>query len=193
MRKLVIAVDCDDVLVATLPYFVAEYNRQFGTTVDLRNAHERGAHWGADDQTVLERFTSFLELDSYKALSPSDEERAALIELAKHHELHVITARRPEERSFTQYMLDRDFPGVFSSLELVGFTGSKGEVCRRLNATVVIDDNERHLNDAVKHGVPEEGALLFGEYPWNTPAARGRVRCKDWPSVVREVTRLATV
>ena len=194
MRRLVIAVDCDDVLVATMPYLIDEYNRQFGTNVDIKQAHQPGYDgWNAEEDVLMERFGALIRTDAYKELGVSASEKAILTELARDHELHVVTARKPVEAAFTQAMLDRDTPGVFSSLELVGFQGSKGEVCKRLGADILIDDNERHLVNAMEHGLPAKGALLFGEYPWNAEEDLKveLTRCRNWEDVLERVKHLA--
>ena len=134
MRKLIIAVDCDDVLGQTSPFFVSAYNRTYGTEVTLDGAHTLDARWKADRETFEARLAALMEMDEYKALSPGKEEAEILKAMAKDHELHVITARRPHERELTQAMLDTYTPSVFQSLELVGFTGSKGEVTERIYA-----------------------------------------------------------
>lgn len=194
MRRLVIAVDCDDVLLMTTPFFVDAYNNTFGTnvTLDVSNNSQHDV-WGVDRPTLEVRFAQLMDTDGYKELHPDPDEVKILTELSKDHELHVITARREHERDVTQHMLDMYLPGVFTSLELVGFHGSKGEVCKRLGADLLIDDNARHLKDAVENGIAIENALLFGDYIWNAPsdANSGLTRCVNWTEVKREVDRLA--
>jgi len=190
MRKLVIAVDCDDVLVRTTPFFVDAYNKKYGTKVTPAKAHVGDEIWETDRATLDGRFAELMETDEYKKLSPSLEEIAVLTALSKDHELHVITARRAHEREVTQLMLDKYTPGVFASLELVGFTGSKGEVCKSIHADVLIDDNVRHLEDAIKHGLPRSGAILFGDYAWNGDGAGDLTRCHTWEEVQEEINRL---
>jgi len=191
MRKLIIAVDCDDVLVRTTPFFVDAYNRKYGTKVTLAKAHEGDDIWQTDRETLNGRFSELMNTDEYRTLAPSAEEISVLTALAKDHELHVITARRPHEREHTQRTLDTYLPGVFTSLELVGFTGSKGGVTENLKADVLIDDNVRHLQDAIQHGLPVRGAILYGDYPWNTAAEDGIVRCHTWEEVKAEIDHLA--
>lgn len=194
MRRLVIAVDCDDVLLMTTPFFVDAYNRTFGTevTLDVSNNSQHDV-WGVDRATLEARFAQLMDTEGYKELHPDPEEVKILQELSKNHELHVITARREHERDVTQHMLDTYLPGVFTSLELVGFHGSKGDVCQRLGADILIDDNARHLKDAVEKGIAKENALLFGDYVWNAlnEANSGFTRCVNWTNVKREVDRLA--
>lgn len=194
MRKLVIAVDCDDVLVRTTPYFVDAYNRIYGTNVTLANAHyDDEVIWRADRTTLEGRFAELMKTKEYEALRPSEAEAEVLMELAVHHELHVITARREHERALTQLMVDTYLPNVFTSLELVGYSGSKGRVCERINAEVLIDDNLRHLEDALKYGLPSQGAILFGDYPWNAePVSLAELkRCASWMDVRKEIDELA--
>ncbi|MGV9002014.1 MAG: 5' nucleotidase, NT5C type [Candidatus Saccharimonadaceae bacterium] len=168
-RRLIIAIDCDDVLVHTTPFFVEAYNSKYGTNVQLVEAHtESYEAWNADRPLLEERLALLMDTDAYRLLAPTESAIRVLKDLAKDHELHVVTARREHERGFTQAMLDRELAGVFASMEFVGFTGSKGEVCRRIGADVLIDDNSRHLHDAIKTGLSPNGALLFGDYAWNT-------------------------
>lgn len=191
MRRLIIAIDCDDVLLRTTTFFVTAYNKIYGTKVTLKDAHTSGSPWGVSGPELESRLAELMETDEYKQLSPTDEEVAVLKELSSNHEMHVVTARRTHERELTQHMLDTYFPGIFSSLELVGFTGSKGDVTQRIHADVLVDDNVRHLADAVSHGLPEAGALLFGDYPWNMSEETNVVRCSSWKNVKKEIDRLA--
>lgn len=195
MKRLIIAVDCDDVLIRTTPFFINAYNRKYGTSVTLEQAHnvDDKKLWGVDKETLEGRLAELMETDEYKSLRPSREEGAILTELSKHHELHVITARRAHERELTQLMLDTYLPNVFTSLELVGFTGSKGEVCERIHADVLIDDNARHIEDAIQHGLPAQGGILFGDYPWNTQPdpSTGLTECHSWSDVEEEINNLA--
>lgn len=195
MRRLVIAVDCDDVLVRTTPFFVETYNRLYGTNATLEQAHDSSFEiWQADEELQLERWADMIHADGYRELGIDPTEATVLRELAKHHELHLVTARKEHEREFTQELLDRELPGVFTSMEFVGWYGSKGEVCRRIGADVLIDDNARHLHDALATGLPAGGALLFGDYPWNVDSSThdDLVHCLDWPSVQKTIDQLAS-
>lgn len=194
MKRLVIAVDCDDVLVRTTPFFVEEYNARYGTQVTLALAHsEDDSIWGVPHEKMLERFAEMLETGAYRALSPSPDEIQILQELARHHELHVVTARKEGEREVTQQMLDTYLPGVFTSLDLVGWRGSKGEVCARIHADVLVDDSARHLHNAIEEGLPKSGALLFGEYPWNEESSTHEDLhvCRTWQDVARTIDAIA--
>ncbi len=186
MKRLVIAVDCDDVLVATTPFLVDAYNRLYGTKATLAQSHDPGFEiWQADEALQIERWDKLIEVEGYRELGPIPEEARILHDLALRHELHLVTARKENERAFTQEMLDRELSGVFTSMEFVGWGGSKGEVCKRIGADVLIDDNTHHLHDSIKAGLPTSGAILFGDYPWNVTDSTNSdlTHCLDWTAV----------
>lgn len=189
MRRLVIAVDCDDVLVATTPFFIDAYNEKYGTQVPHSFAQvDDESVWGVEEPVVVERWRGLMETDAYKQLGPSMEEAVVLRDLASRHELHLVTARREHERELTQEMLHRELEGVFTSMEFVGFTGSKGEVCQRIGADVLIDDNAHHLHDSIEKGLSANGAILFGDYPWNAEVdATNLQRCHTWQDVAEYI------
>lgn len=193
MKRLVIAVDCDDVLVATTPYFVEAYNTLYGTSVALAQAHSGGEKvWQADLDLLNDRLRGLMEAEAYSLLKPSREAIEVLQRLSARHELHVVTARREEERELTQRMLDTVLPGVFTSMDLVGWKGSKGDVCQRIGASILIDDSARHLHDAIDKGLSKKGALLFGEYPWNAEHSGGDLlHCRTWHDVEAAVHKVA--
>lgn len=194
-KQLVIAVDCDDVLVATTPYFIEAYNERYGTSVALEDAHNMSYKiWGANPELIIQRLDELTMTDEYKALGPVEDEVDVLERLSEYHALHLVTARKPEEYDLTQAMIDRDLPDVFESLDFVGWTGSKGEVCKRIGADILVDDSIRHLHDALKWGLPKGHALLFGDYPWNavdSAQLKGIRRCPTWQDVEQVVNEIS--
>lgn len=196
MQKLVIAVDCDDVLLQTTPYFVATYNKLYGTKTTLAQSQASSADvWGADFETLNQRWADMTQRDDYKQLGPSPQTAATLRELAKHHELHLVTARHERERHFTEAMLERELAGVFTDMHFVGWGNSKGVVCQAIGANVLVDDNATHLQDAIHHGLSAHAAILFGNYPWNEEYRQRNqtelVFCSNWFEVQHRVERLA--
>ena len=78
MRRLVIAVDCDDVLVRTTPFFVNAYNKKYGTHATLADARNVDpAIWGAEESVILARWATLIEEPEYRLLAPDAEEGAA--------------------------------------------------------------------------------------------------------------------
>lgn len=203
MKRLVIAIDCDDVLVPTAQSIIDNYNLTYGTRLTLAHMYQPAtlAEWGTDsDDEAIERVNDFLRSEDHARIVPLKEAIDAIQMLASSHELHLITGRADFLSELTKRMLDNYFTDCFSSIEhtnyIVSSTSkalrrSKGQVCREVGADILIDDHLDHGRNALEAGV--EKILLFGDYPWNQAdrLPNGVVRCRDWPSVVREVTYAA--
>lgn len=202
MKRLVIAIDCDDVLLTTAPHLVNFYNNTYGTTLELRHMYNpvEIAAWGTDAEDVaITRIHEFLRTEEHAAIAPNPEAIAAVKELAKQHELHLVTGRADFLEPVTQRMLDRYFPGCFRTVEHTNYLNlstdnvlrrSKGEVCRAIGADILIDDHVKHGESALGR---VEKVLIFGDYPWNQrkvlPA--GMFRCINWNAVMEEVGKSA--
>ena len=184
-RRLIIAIDCDDVLVHATEYLVDTYNSQYGTAVNLAHTYQsNNDEWGADREEVFRRIADIQRSNAYAAIIPPRQTIAAIKRLARRHELHLITARPNEVMSVTSQMIDTYFPDCFRSIEHVGPDRPKGEVCKVIAADVMVDDNFRHLESAAINGV--EHLIWFGNYPWQSREDLGMlpvVRCRDWLQV----------
>lgn len=194
-KRLIIAIDCDDVLIETTEYIVDVYNQQYDTLVALDKSHDQNnEQWRVPDGTLLiQRFNEIQSTEAYARLVPMPEALRVVKQLARDHELHLVTARDGSIEAITEAMLDEYLPGCFTSMEHVGRDRSKGEVCQQLKADILIDDSIRNLLSALEYGLPAGGALHFGEYAWNRvePLPEGVVTCFDWEAVEREVERIA--
>ena len=187
-ERPIIAIDCDEVLVPTAEYFVDAYNDQYGTEVDFQTQHleDPTGSWQASGfDELLERLEAIRDTEAYRALGISDEARVVLARLATNYDLHLVTARQPHEEDDTRHMLERDAQGLFRGVHFVGFEGSKGQIVKELGARMLIDDSPRHLEDGLANGLPGDGAILFGEFPWNRqdPSDDRIVRMESWSAV----------
>lgn len=195
-KRLIIAVDCDDVLIETTEYIVEVYNRLHNTNVSLDKSHDPDIEqWGVSDgELLLKRFSEIQSTEEYGRLLPMPEALRVIRKFAQDHELHLVTARDGSIEAITEAMLNKHLPGCFTSMEHVGKERSKGEVCKQLRADILIDDSIRNLLSALESGLPEGGALHFGDYAWNKidPLPKGVKTCFDWGAVEREVDRIAT-
>lgn len=198
MRRLVIAVDCDDVLLPAVPTLIEEYNRRHNTRVQVADAFVRDNHqWQADRYTVLDRLRDIQNSEIFVNIEPFEEAREVLQRIGRKHELHLVTARDIGVSDTTAQMINVHFAGCFSALEHVG-DGSKGMVCKRIEADLLIDDNYRHLIDAHSHGT--DGLIWFGDYEWQIHdkakfsghEMNGFIReCRDWLAIEKEIERFA--
>lgn len=193
-NKRVIAVDCDDVILKSIPVIVEWYNQTFGTQVQLANYYnDDGKGWGTDDgNLILHRLNGYIASDDFMAEAPMQDAIETLRWLAKEHELHMVTGRTDLSIESTRLWVEKYFGDeVFTSLQFTNFgmapdmgfkQRSKAEVCKELGVELLIDDHLRHVKIVAAEGIP---AVLFGEYPWNAADVLpiGVVRLKDWTQV----------
>ncbi len=192
MKRLVIAIDCDDVLVSGTEHVISSYNKTYGTSVQIEHAHQSdNPEWEADRDEVFRRIHAIQQTDEYALIAPDQDAIRVVKELASQHELYVVSARHQEVLSVTQLMLKTYFPGYFKGIKHVGGERSKGEVCEEIGADVMIDDNVKNLLSAQEAGVKK--LLWFGSYPWQNYEewAEGVERCLTWEDIKREVEQFA--
>ena len=175
MRKLVIAVDCDDVIVPTAPATLHHYNQKYGTDVTLQDFYSNDLSlWEApDNDTAVRRFNEFIESEEFFDLAPTKEAIGALRDLAAYHELHVVTGRPDFVETSTLAWLQRHLPDIFKTVVYTNYftmsfgvtkSRSKAEVCQEIGADYLIDDHLHHAEEVAEEGI---NALLFGDFPWN--------------------------
>ncbi len=207
MKRLVIAIDCDDVLTDTLPHVVRDYNKLYGTQVELKHMYNELQDtlevFGVKAaQEVIRRLHSLYRTDGYYQRLPLiSGAQDAVTRLARSHELHIVTGRQSFLEAATRETADHHFPGMFNSIvhtnyyqdedEKDAVHRSKGDVCNDIGADILIDDHIAHALSVLEKGVGT--VLLFGEYPWNSgkKLQSGIVRCLDWGDVERNVNQIA--
>jgi uncharacterized HAD superfamily protein len=191
MKRLVIAIDCDDVIVPTAPMIIEHYNKTFGTSIELKDFYSNDLRvWDTkNDQSAKDRVDLYLESDEYQNAKPFVEAIDAIHKIGDHHELHLVTGRADFLSLATETMLKQHFPGLFTSLEFTNFFGqnprSTADVCMQLHADYLIEDHIHHAKVVAECGTK---VLLFGKYPWNQtnePLPSTIQRVNDWPDVVR--------
>lgn len=190
MRKEVIAVDLDDVVVETAQLVVDYVNNKYGTHVHLRDFYSRDPDvWETKDtETAVARIYELLESDEYFESPPIQEAIAAIRSLKLNHTLLIVTGRPDFMELATRKWLKNHLPDIFEDVVFTNYFSddkarSKGDVCRELGATFLIDDHLDHCFSALEQGITP---LLFGNYPWNAAKTlpAGIVRVDNWQEVL---------
>jgi hypothetical protein len=202
-RRLVMAFDCDDVLVPTARDFIEGYNAAYGTNVEFANFYAPATveTWSTDDEELVKaRVEEYMRSNPYKQAPPYPEAILAIQSFAKRHELHLVTGRSHEREPETLEMLDRYFPGYFNTVVHTNHfvlldsglqRRTKGEVCVDLGADVLVDDHLVHGQSAIEAGVQD--VIIFGDYPWSATQSllKGMRRARDWKATLKEVNYIA--
>ncbi|MBC7512184.1 hypothetical protein H7142_00790 [Candidatus Saccharibacteria bacterium] len=201
MKRLIIAIDCDDVLTPSSHAIVAHYNREYGTDVNVDKFYDRNpTQWGVKTlDEVYERIRLYFRSDRFQEeVHPFEEAIRAVHELAERHELHLVTGRSQTVDMVTNAMVNTYFKDVFLSIEHTGsvklddgtiIRRTKGEVCQAIAADILIDDNLDHARSVLDAGIKH--VLLYGDYGWNKhEELTGAIRCREWGAVMKQIVVL---
>lgn len=185
---MIIAIDCDDVLIDSTPFLVDEYYKKYGIAIPLADSHRlKHNAWGCNTpEELFLRFVAIQTGPEHMLLKPRTDAVEAVHGLSNRHELHLVTARHNLASPVTDRMLDKYFSGCFVSVHHVADHTTKAEICKKVSADVLIDDKLSHLADAIDNGAIAPGnAIHFGDYVWNQKDTDidGIITCRDWVEV----------
>lgn len=183
-----------------LPVIIDDYNKRHGTHITLAEAYGNDLKvWGVEhDDEAIRRVYQLWKDNGYEDLVPIHQAVEVLSELKQHHELHLITGRADFLQEGARRWIEKNLPNIFASMEFTNYivteseahvSRSKLEVCKAINADVLIDDHFYHAQQVAAGGVT---VLLFGDYPWNQvdePLPVGIIRIEDWLAVQRYFAR----
>lgn len=190
--KKVIAIDFDDVLMEFNAGFLEFHNRVHGTTLtysQLINYDNWEVVYGCDKETMTERAKYFYRSPEHQLVKPIMGAIEAIEKLSRSHSLQIVTSRPTSVREHTLEWLDRHFPELFHDFHFTniyaGEAGtkprSKSEVCREIDAAVLIDDAMRHAREVAAAGIP----VLLPDRPWNQdPVPHGVTRVHHWSDII---------
>lgn len=191
----VIAIDIDDTIADSTESLRRLVNRRWGVSLTKEDYRIPGnyrkyyeyvwSHHGLADKISYAELEEEMVIDqSHVTLMAGVEE--AIHELQKTANLIFITARhvsweQATREWFRNVLAHDDIELYFSEgMSNVG-ARTKGELCKQLGATWLIDDNPTHLLTATEENIR---AVLFGEYGWHIGELQGMAKCKDWSQVV---------
>ncbi len=193
-KKLVIAVDLDDVLSFTAEGWVAYTNETWGTNLTTDDYDEDWVKvWNVELTEALKRREMVFASGIISKIYHRNDAKPVLKQLAIKYRLVVVTSRLEIVRTETLAWLNRHFTKIFDEVTFTGFydgTGreavksTKADLLKEIGADYLIDDQPKHCLSAAEVGIK---VLLFGDYKWNQVDAlpAGVVRVKDWPEVAR--------
>lgn len=194
-KRLIVAVDIDDVIFKTVAICQSEYEKRYGVFVPASECYSKDpVVWGVGDYP--EAAKRLYEIFTATDFPPITGAQDVLRRLSRQHEIWAVTGRHEKLAVSTRTSIDRYFSGIFAGIKFTGFldggTITKGMVCREIGADVLIDDLPAHIESVLDEGGLQK-AVIFGDYPWNQaeivdPRA---VHCVDWKAVEIKIKRIA--
>lgn len=193
---MIIAIDLDEVLADTTPALIRYHNATYGTLLtfeDFRH-YEWWRVWGGTREESVKKFLDFVSTPYFQEVLPVKGSQEVLSKLRKDHVLHVVTSRQTELESVTSLWVDTYFPGVFREIHvanhaqwaLSGKTRTKVEICRRLDATLLVEDSLVYASECESDNIP----VLLLDYPWNQGKVPSNTkRVLSWAAVLEHIEK----
>lgn len=187
---MVIAVDFDEVLFLTVLEMIDWYEKEFGFRPDYEDFKNYRFHeaFKTDQDTATVRYIDFANSDHSQNISPL----SAAVDVLKRRigfgdKPFIASSSQVEVVESKQKRIEKFYKGIFHDFHAAnhysltdGPVCSKADICRQIEAGVMIDDNPKHLLECVPFvKIP----ILFGHYPWNRGKFPGIYRAADWQEV----------
>lgn len=190
-----IAVDVDDVLVPLAKTYYDYHNKKFGTNIDGDTLiHYRwDHHMGVSLKTSVERVQEFYKTDIFKNMQVFENAKEVLINLAKNHELIIISSRFGVSKEFTKQWANKEFPDIFSDIifsaeyhyeeeyKKAKNIKEKAFVCLDNNINLIIEDSLIHALECAKQGIK----VILLNKPWNQGELPDNIiRANNWKDIL---------
>jgi len=195
VNKPLIAIDIDDVISETTEAIRVWSNTASGVELSSHQFNQTaGEYWGYYER-VWNNHGISLNFNDFETSMAEDmievpllaDASFALHEILESYNVVLITSRITALRGHTERWFEKHFPGNNISLHFASNPKSgenrltKGQICKQLGASLLIDDNPEHCASMLQEGLE---AILFGDYGWQQAVPEGAVRCKRWPDVL---------
>ena len=203
MTKPVLAIDIDDVLYPFSKHFLMYANEKLGQNKTLTDmvSYRLDTLYSVSYLEIIDLLKDFMNEAFIMDLEPLPDSVAAIKLLHKQYDLQIITARLSAYREITERWIDKYFPNLFSDMHYCDYYAlspknssktTKLEVCKKIGARCLIDDNPDNVAQAMSGGVM---GILFGEYAWHSelPEDCHPTRMASWTDALKKDLWLITV
>jgi len=190
MKRPVIAVDIDDVLVDSAASILGDYNKKYGTSLTKN-------HYYSKDIKVLEvehydiaaeRFGKYIASKEYTDMPPISGAVSAINRLSSRYDFVGVTSRPEFIAEATNKWLKKHFKsGIIKAIYTSFVMGSvsqqssiltKAGVCQELGASYMIEDHLGHVLPVSELDI----TVFLIDQPWNQAGAlpKNVIRVKNW-------------
>lgn len=189
MKKPVVAVDFDDV-VANFNLSYTHHHNTFHKepimTFEGIYTYDMTELYGVPIEELVHRVRYFCH-NHHDEITPIAS-RDSLLELSRQFDPHVVTSRCESLRDITSDWLKQNELDLFQELHFTNGFGStfphkrsKTEVCRKIGATVLIEDGPENALDVADGGIR---VFLF-DRPWNRDVEHHNItRVHSWSQII---------
>ena len=191
-----IGVDVDEVLAELLESYLQFHNQNFNTTTQKEDmfSYSYQEVFGGTEEENTQKVLKFFETEHFQNIKPVKGALKTVKQLAKEHQLCIITARPQVVRQQTEQWLSTHFSDSFHCINLtnqwhgVGKQQLKSEVGKKQKISIMIDDSLKHALDCASQGIYV--LLADFNYPWNQTKEKlpeNIKRVHSWEEIVAEI------
>ena len=150
--------------------------------------------FGYSEEENQKRVLDFFKSEYFQNIRPVKGAKEMITQLAKEHQLCIITARTSVIRKETEQWLLKHFSNTFHCINLtnqwhgVGKKQLKSEIGKREKIDMLIDDSLQHALDCASKGIFV--FLMDLGYPWNQTSEKlpeNIKRVHSWEEIVQEI------
>jgi 5'(3')-deoxyribonucleotidase len=206
MKRPVIAIDIDETISPFIPIFVEYLNDKDGTNLSSSTffSYKFDEVLGCSYDDCKVKVVSFFDSNYISKIHPFQGAYETLCRLKLDFELHVVTARSNNYSELTTNWIHKHFPNVFDHIHFCNhysdteISRNKSEICKAINAILLVDDNLEYALDCVENGIH---AILFGNYAWNQSKLLNSnrnseykvIRAHSWYEVMGAIKKLCAL
>lgn len=191
-----IAIDFDDSLADSISQLILFNNAQYGTRFEKNNFSfsDYTKMWGGNSGDNFVKMTKFLKSPYGENILPiSGSQKTLKILKEKGHNPFLVTGRDKQFENITQAFIDKYFPDIFSgiyhtnSYSIEATKIKKSTICKKLDASIIIDDDLLHVIDCANSGIK----VLVIDTPWNQEdLPDGAIRVSSWNQILETIDTL---
>lgn len=195
MTKIKIAIDLDDTLVPTVELLVKEMFKD--KSFPAFNGYQSIKDFSYEEEISLYQYIrATLNKQDIADFKPIVDSVSVINNLSTNFELFIITARSTDVEKHTTAWIEHHYPNIFKEIIFSKyivegtFVKTKGEICKELGISLIVDDNLEYIIDCDKHGIK---TILFdceGNYAWSKgEISKNTVVAKTWKEVLEIIEK----
>ena len=184
----IIGVDVDDTTADIVPEILKFHNRVYATNLMLKDmiSYSFSKVWCVSQEEAERRIALFYQSEEFRGIKPVEGAQQYLSRIKKRKV--SITARPQSIVRETSTWLSHYFRNQFNAVYFSanpwvegGSKVSKGEVCKKLEVRVMVEDNLHFAEECAESGIK----VLLYDHPWNQKEKlpKGVRRVYSWSEI----------
>ncbi|MEK6871795.1 MAG: hypothetical protein AABX16_02735 [Nanoarchaeota archaeon] len=152
---------------------------------------------GCSKQELIQKIHAFYESPYFFHLPVAPGSQEAIRQLAKHYDLYIITSRpkilqeKTKRWTHQHFFPDRFKKIIFTNewnLNGTGKNKSKGDLCKELGISYMIEDNADYANECAEQGI----SVFLLKKLWNQKSAIHSNVCRvtNWHEILQKMEQI---